>query len=98
MAIEIPQEKKINWMFIIIILAVAVVGYLVYSFIATPADQADIIDANTLVDPNTLAIQNINLNIDNVLNNQTFTKLISHANLPLTVPKLGRPNPFVPYQ
>jgi hypothetical protein len=97
MAIEIKQKKEGNFLPILIIILVLVIGgWFFYNLIRkTEFIQPKI---EEILSPTSQELINTQLDINKILNNQIFLSLVPHINWPLPLPpQLGKDNPFSPF-
>ncbi len=95
MAIEIKQQKKSNFgLWLAILILVLIAGWLAWSFLK-PVSLTKQFKIEDLI-PSSQLIP-AQLDIKGVLNNPVFQTLTAHITWPLSVPPLGRSNPFQPF-
>lgn len=95
MAIQIQSQKKTNiGLIIAVIVLVILAGWLGWSFFkpVKPSQGPNLQD----VLPSSSFIPS-ELHLNNVLNNPIFQTLTPHITWPLSIPVLGRSNPFKPF-
>ncbi len=95
MAIEIQKKKKGGVSLLIILLVLVVGGWLLFNLIKkTEFTQPKI---EEVLSPTSQEIITAQLDINKILNNPVFLSLTPHISWPLSLPQLGKTNPFLPF-
>ena len=95
MAIQIQSQKKTNiGLIIAVVVLVLIAGWLGWSFLKpVPINRKpslqDVLPSSSPVPSE--------LHVNKVLNSPVFQTLIPHITWPLSIPSLGRSNPFKPF-
>ena len=96
MAIQIQSRKKTNiGLIIAVVVLVVIAGWLGWSFFKPiqPGKELNLQD----VLPSSSSLIPSELQLNKVLDNPVFQTLIPHITWPLSIPSLGRSNPFRPF-
>lgn len=94
MAIQVRHRRSGGIGLIILFIILLFGGWFFFNIIKTEFTQPKL---EEVLSPTSQEIISAQLDINKILNNPVFLSLVSHISWPLSLPQLGKTNPFLPF-